>query len=55
MIVEQCFSWLIRSVKRLNAWLGRSRADGLEFHPVEIQGEPLSATVIRDRHRGVKN
>jgi len=44
---------------RLNRLLPEVRAilgsDGdeadLEFRPVEIQGEPLSATVIRERHR----
>ncbi|HEV7217568.1 MAG: hypothetical protein ACHP8A_04895 [Terriglobales bacterium] len=30
--------------------LGGGDAD-LDFHPIEIKGEPLSATIIRERHR----
>jgi hypothetical protein len=39
-----------RLMPEVRAVLGGDGAD-LEFHPVEIKGEPLSATVIRERHR----
>lgn len=34
---------------RVNAVPPRDRDSALDFHPVEIGGEPLSATVLRER------
>lgn len=31
--------------------LGQGDGGGSDFHPIEIKGEPLSATIIRERHR----
>jgi hypothetical protein len=31
--------------------LGHGASPDLDFHPVEIKGEPLSAMIIRERHR----
>jgi hypothetical protein len=39
-----------RMMPEVKAILGGGEAD-LDFHPVEIKGEPLSDTVIRERHR----
>ena len=40
-----------RLLPEVRAILGGGGDADLEFHPVEIEGEPLSATVIRERHR----
>jgi hypothetical protein len=40
-----------RLMPEVRAVLGGGDGADLEFHPVEIKGEPLSATVIRERHR----
>jgi hypothetical protein len=32
-----------------NEKLPKAQDLGLEFHPIEIQGEPLSETIIRER------
>lgn len=40
-----------RMMPEVRAILGGAGEADLEFHPVEIKGEPLSATVIRERHR----
>jgi len=39
-----------RMMPEVRAIFGGGEAD-LEFRPVEIKGEPLSATVMRERHR----
>jgi hypothetical protein len=39
---------LMPEVKRV---VGHGDDADLEFHPIEIKGEPLSATIIRERHR----
>jgi hypothetical protein len=40
-----------RLMPEVKAILGGGDEADLEFSPVEIKGEPLSATVIRERHR----
>jgi hypothetical protein len=40
-----------RLMPEVKAILGGGGDTDLEFRPVEIKGEPLSATVIRERHR----
>lgn len=42
---------LNRLMPEVKAVLGGGGAGDLEFRPVEIKGEPLSATVMRERHR----
>ncbi len=39
-----------RLMPQVKAILGGGDAD-LDFHPIEIKGEPLSNTIIRERHR----
>jgi hypothetical protein len=40
---------LNRLMPEVKAALGQSGSSDLDFHPVEIQGEPLSATILRER------
>ena len=42
---------LNRLMPEVKALLGQGESADLDFHPVEIKGEPLSATIIRERHR----
>jgi hypothetical protein len=42
---------LNRLMPEVKAILGGGGGADLEFRPVEIRGEPLSATVMRERHR----
>lgn len=42
---------LNRLMPEVKAALGHAESPDLDFHPVEIKGEPLSATIIRERHR----
>ena len=42
---------LNRLMPEIRAILGGGNDSDLDFRPVEIKGEPLSATVIRERHR----
>jgi hypothetical protein len=42
---------LNRLMPEVKALLGQGGSADLDFHPVEIKGEPLSATIIRERHR----
>jgi hypothetical protein len=42
---------LNRLMPEVKAILGGGGDADMGFHPVEIRGEPLSATVIRERHR----
>jgi hypothetical protein len=42
---------LNRLMPAVKALLGHGEPADLDFHPVEIKGEPLSATIIRERHR----
>jgi len=42
---------LNRLMPEVKAVLGQEENADLDFHPVEIKGEPLSATIIRERHR----
>ena len=42
---------LNRLMPEVKAILGGGGDGDIGFHPVEIRGEPLSATVIRERHR----
>ena len=42
---------LNRLMPEVKAVLGQEESVDLGFHPVEIKGEPLSATIIRERHR----
>jgi hypothetical protein len=39
---------LNRMMPRVQAVLGKPKAD-LDFHPIHIKGEPLSATILRER------
>jgi hypothetical protein len=38
-----------RSLPEVKAILGASRGLEAEFHPAEIRGQPLSATILRER------
>jgi hypothetical protein len=40
-----------RLMPEVRAILGGGSLVDLGFHPIEIKGEPLSVTVIRERHR----
>ena len=40
---------LNRLMPEVQALLGQAQDPDLDFHPVEIRGEPLSATVLRER------
>jgi len=40
---------LNRLMPEVMALLGQSSGSDLDFHPVEIRGEPLSATILRER------
>jgi hypothetical protein len=40
-----------RLMPEVKVLLGQRETADLDFHPVEIKGEPLSATIIRERHR----
>jgi len=42
---------LNRLMPEVKSVLGQEENADLDFHPVEIKGEPLSATIIRERHR----
>ncbi|MGB7584463.1 MAG: hypothetical protein WBM11_06430 [Terriglobales bacterium] len=42
---------LNRLMPEVKALLGHGETADMDFHPVEIKGEPLSATIIRERHR----
>jgi len=42
---------LNRLMPEVKAALGKEHIADLGFHPIEIKGEPLSATIIRARHR----
>jgi uncharacterized protein len=43
---------LNRLMPEVQAVLGRPKAD-LDFHPIHIKGEPLSATILRERRWGL--
>jgi hypothetical protein len=40
---------LNRLMPEVKAVLGQTNSQDLDFHPVEISGEPLSATILRER------
>lgn len=40
---------LNRLMPQVKVALGQSGNPNLDFHPVEIQGEPLSTTILRER------
>ncbi len=40
---------LNRLMSEVKAVLGQNGSSDLDFHPVEISGEPLSATILRER------
>jgi hypothetical protein len=40
---------LNRLMPEVKAVLGQTNSEDLDFHPVEISGEPLSATILRER------
>jgi hypothetical protein len=40
---------LNRLMAEVKAVLGQTNSQDLDFHPVEISGEPLSATILRER------
>jgi hypothetical protein len=40
---------LNRLLPQVKASLGQSEAENLDFHPVKILGEPLSATILQER------
>jgi hypothetical protein len=40
---------LNRLISEVAAMIGKSGDPDLDFHPVEIRGEPLSATILRER------
>jgi hypothetical protein len=42
---------LNRLMSEVKTLLGHGASPDLDFHPVEIKGEPLSAMIIRERHR----
>jgi len=41
---------LNRLMPEVKAVLGKNGSPELDFHPVEIPGEPLSTTILRERH-----
>jgi len=40
---------LNRLMPEVKVVLGQNGSSDLDFHPVEIAGEPLSATILRER------
>lgn len=42
---------LNRLLPEVAAILGQAHLADSDFHPVEIKGEPLSVTIMRERHR----